>query len=113
MQYRTIENDVYQRRGRSTIPKPITLTDKQISRYKARVIVGRETDCWLFQANSKEDYPRFQGYLAHRIAYFIYKGEVPEGLTIDHLCRTKWCQNPNHLEAVTFAENGKRAVTLK
>lgn len=109
MQHRLIPFDVYQRRQRNTKPKPIVLTDQQISRYLQRVIKGRDTDCWLFQAKSKEDYPRFQHYLAHRIAYFIYKGEIPDELTIDHLCKTKWCQNPAHLEAVTRLENSLRS----
>jgi hypothetical protein len=105
---------VYQRRklnGFTTKPKKIVLTDKQISRYKSRVNGGGVNECWVFIARTKEDYPRFQGYLTHRIAYHLYKGEVPDGLTIDHLCRNKWCNNPDHLEAVTSSENSKRANT--
>jgi hypothetical protein len=45
---------------------------------------------------------------AHRIAYEDAKGEIPEGYTIDHLCRVRNCINPEHLEAVTLAENIRR-----
>ena len=110
MQHRIISQAEFQRRGCSTKPKQVVLSERQITRYLQRVMKGRDTDCWLFQSKSKDDYPRFQGYLAHRIAYTIAYGSIPDGMTIDHLCRTKWCQNPAHLEPVTFEENGKRAV---
>jgi len=45
---------------------------------------------------------------SHRISYEIYKGPIPTGLTIDHLCRNTICINPDHLEAVTAKENSLR-----
>lgn len=44
----------------------------------------------------------------HRVAYELFHGPIPDGLTIDHLCCNKRCWNPAHLEAVTNAENIKR-----
>jgi len=72
-------------------------------------------DCWLWFAhttpggygiywNGKE-----QVY-AHRFSYTFYKGEISNGLEIDHLCRKRNCVNPNHLEAVTRSENTKRGL---
>lgn len=42
---------------------------------------------------------------AHRVAYELWVGPIPEGLTLDHLCRVRRCIWPEHLEAVTSGEN--------
>lgn len=50
--------------------------------------------------------------LAHRVAHELFKGPIPEGLVIDHLCRNIICCNPDHLEAVTQAVNIKRGLNV-
>jgi hypothetical protein len=47
--------------------------------------------------------------VAHRVAYELTVGPVPEGLQLDHLCRNRGCVNPDHLEPVTASENKRRA----
>lgn len=42
---------------------------------------------------------------AHRVAYEVFKGPIPKGLDIDHLCRVRHCVNPDHLEPVTRKVN--------
>lgn len=48
-------------------------------------------------------------HYVHRLAYEHFRGPIPSGMEIDHLCRNRACFNPEHLEPVTRAENGRRA----
>lgn len=42
---------------------------------------------------------------AHRVSVRLTGEAIPEGLVLDHLCRTTCCVRPSHLEAVTEREN--------
>ena len=42
---------------------------------------------------------------AHRLAWEWAHGPVPDGLTLDHLCRNRACVKVQHLELVTMREN--------
>ncbi len=48
---------------------------------------------------------------AHRFAYELLVGPIPDGLEIDHLCRVTACVNPAHLEPVTGQVNTLRGDT--
>lgn len=48
--------------------------------------------------------------LAHRFAFELLVGLIPEGLELDHLCRNPSCCRPDHLEAVTHRENILRGI---
>lgn len=47
---------------------------------------------------------------AHRIAYELLVGSIPDGLELDHKCRVRRCVNPEHLEAVTRKVNVGRGL---
>lgn len=49
---------------------------------------------------------------AHRYAYEILVGPVPDGMDLDHLCRIRKCVNPDHLEPVSRRENLRRGIGL-
>jgi HNH endonuclease len=73
-----------------------------------------ESGCWEWTAAKTVGYGRFadkgRTLLAHRVAYELLIGPIPEGLQIDHLCRNPSCVNPAHLEPVTSRENLLRGV---
>ncbi len=90
----------------------------QINKYLNKIKVIN--DCWIWQgAKSKMQYKNSVVYYgkimfksktrqAHRLFYISFKGEIPKGLELDHLCRNTLCVNPEHLQAVTHSENMKR-----
>ena len=47
---------------------------------------------------------------AHRVAYELNKGKVPEGLEVAHICHNPRCCNLDHLVAVTHKENVRMSV---
>lgn len=86
------------------------LSTAELSRFWAKVDRSQGADaCWPWTASGSRGYGRigFGGhqYRAHRIAYELLVGPIPDGLVIDHLCRNRGCCNPAHMEPVTFAEN--------
>ena len=50
--------------------------------------------------------------MVHRASYELAIGPIPEGLTLDHLCRTRPCIWPFHLEPTTNRENILRGEGL-
>lgn len=78
--------------------------------------------CWLWNGyKDKDGYGIFSTFVmgkaqaerVHRLVYRHHKGEIPEGLVLDHLCRTRHCVNPDHLEPVTILENTQRGVEAR
>lgn len=52
-------------------------------------------------------------YLLHRLMYEWFVEPIPDGMQIDHLCRTRHCANPAHMEVVTPRVNTLRGNTLQ
>jgi len=72
--------------------------------------IEKTNSCWNWTGPDRPNgYGRFcvlyKTYSAHRFSYLLFKGQIPEGLSIDHLCRNRKCVNPDHLELVTTKEN--------
>lgn len=88
-----------------------------IARFWSNVDKAAENGCWEWTGTvGLSGYARFQSRTtggrryAHRVAWEIVRGQIPEGLQIDHLCRNRRCVNPEHLEPVTQRTNVLRGV---
>lgn len=53
---------------------------------------------------------RTRGTLCHRAAWTAVYGQIPEGMTIDHLCKNRQCVNVEHLRLLTNYENARRTA---
>ena len=78
--------------------------------------VDKTGTCWWWTACvNKYGYGTFgfRGKVcrAHRVAYLLSVGEIPTGMTIDHLCRNRRCVRPSHMEPVTRRVNTLRGIS--
>ena len=85
-------------------------------RFWDKVAPDPNSGCWLWTANvSHNGYGEIKRYTqmvrAHRWAYSVLVKPVPPDFVVDHLCRTRCCVNPDHLEAVSIKENLMRGWT--
>lgn len=85
--------------------------------------------CWLWTGYVsvfgygliQHGYPLPRRFMAHRLAYELTTGPIPQGLDIDHLCHNadkscaggrtcmhRRCVNPAHLEPATRKQNLNR-----
>lgn len=78
------------------------------------VKVEKTDGCWNWTgATQAGGYGRFSGedrkpVLVHRWSYKALVGPIPEGMTLDHLCKNTRCVNPEHLEVVSREANAYR-----
>ena len=96
--------------------KPLRpLTSVEVKKFWQKVAVGSESECWLWKGSLFEaGYGKFflqnldgtwDKFRAHRVSYFICRGEEPAEYQVIHGCDNPPCVNPAHLRKATNYEN--------
>lgn len=95
-----------QRKGQELRPLRSQITLEQRFWSKIR----KTPDCWVWTAATDSD-----GYgqvkvdgryrRAHRVAWEMTNGPIPDGMVIDHRCGNPSCVNPDHLRTTTHSQN--------
>ena len=67
------------------------------------------SECWMWTGATLRGYGQFaiqrRPRRAHRLAYEMERGPIPDGLDLDHICRVRRCVNPWHLRPLSRREN--------
>jgi hypothetical protein len=75
-------------------------------------MIDKSGECWTWTGHRNAvGYGGFKSQgttvLAHRFAWSLYRGEIPEGMQIDHVCMNKSCVRVSHLRLATAKQNGE------
>ena len=86
--------------------KPCPLKVRFLSKVDRKIM----KPCWYWiGAKSTAGYGKLGNKLAHRIAFELFRCEIPKGLCICHKCDNPSCVRPGHLFIGTHSDNMKDA----
>ncbi len=86
------------------------LSADEVKRFWSRVNRGTEEECWEWLGCTvRGGYGQiwFSGkkYAAHRVAYVLAKGAIPQDKIVMHIFDNSGCCNPGHIKLGTLSEN--------
>lgn len=101
-------------------------------RFWSKVDVRGPSDCWIWQASLNRGYGQIgsggkwgRPLVAHRVAWELLKGPLPDGVVLDHMCHDaascpvgltcphRRCCNPAHLRITTIGDNVSRSLSAR
>ena len=101
------------RRQKALLTIPARVAERAITS-----VVVTDEGCWIstyslgshgYAQIGWHDSGRTRMTTAHRAAWVHAHGEqIPESMTVDHLCKQKRCVNPDHLRLLSNFENARR-----
>lgn len=97
----------------TNINRPLGLSVQEAFLWKCqRLVANPETGCVEWTGSRMSNgygliHHSGSMYGAHRVAYEIAHGSIPDGMLIDHVCRNRACVNALHLRLATKAQNGE------
>lgn len=108
-----VEHSLGKREADGSIPSGSTkYKAKVVSRFWQKVSYPRNTTCWLWVgALDRWLYGQFKPVSrssplrAHRVAWELLRGPIPDGMSVLHSCDNPRCCNPEHLRLGTHADN--------
>jgi HNH endonuclease len=94
-----------------------TVREDLLAKVLDNLSIGGPDSCWEWKGSKDRlgygmiwDKINKRSDRVQRVTYRLWKGPIPTGYHIDHLCQNPPCANPRHLEAVTPGENVLRGT---
>jgi hypothetical protein len=96
----------------------------EVNTLERNIVPSMDSSCWIWKgATAPGDYGMFTlskkqwGFgvigLSHIASYLAFRGEIPEGKRLHHICKVKSCCNPDHLSTENHHSHAHKTLELR